>query len=541
VSLRRLFLLAALVVLAVPGPATAGSVTDLSLTGFSDMVVDSAHAQVFVTGGSGNASVVVLNYSGAVVATITSQPGAAGMALDPATGTVYVALSNSNGISAIDTETLTETGRISLAPASAPTHLALAGGRLWFAHDCSGTTSNFGSIATDGSDLQQYNRGGDYPIGCPRLATSPADGNVLVASAVGSSPPTVFVYDASSNIPSVTTSKSLGTSDDFEDMAVTPDGSKLIAAAGYPYFLQVFSLSDLSSVGSYVTGAYPVAVAITASGAFVAGGKDAASGGPIDVFNASTSALVRSFSFAPASSAVRYAGLAFSPDASKIFAVSDGGTTGVSFRVYGSPTVPPAPTTTSLSTSASTVAYNHAVTLSAHLSGASGSVSIYATPYGGAKTLVKRAAVNGSGNVSASYVLKRRTTFTAEYAGDDAHAASTSAGKVVKVRALAALALTGNYGTSGKYRLYHVRRKAYLRGSVAPNHAGLPLKFVVQLQISGTWRTMASNSFPMQSNGSAYAYFYANFRGSFRTRCTFGDDADHLGDTSPWRYFRFTA
>jgi YVTN family beta-propeller protein len=541
VLLRRLTLLAASFgVLAFPAVAGAGSVTDLSLTGFSDMVVDSANEHVFVTGGSGNSSVVVLNYSGTVVTTITSEPGAAGMALDPDSGTLYVALSDSNAISAIDTGTLTESTRISIAPAAAPTFLELAGGRLWFAHDCSGTESNFGSIATDGNDLQQFARGGDYPVGCPLLATSPADANVLVASAVGSSPPTVFVYDASTAVPSVTVSSGLGASDDFESMAVTPDGANLIAAAGYPYSLQVFALSDLSSVGSYVTGAYPVAVAVTADGSFIAGGKDAASGNPIDVFNATSSAVVRSFSFAPTSSAVRDAGLAFSPDASKLFAVSDGGTTGVSFRTYGSPTVAQAPTTTSIAASASTVTYNHAVSLTGHLSGTTGSLSIYATPYGGSKTLVKKAAVNGAGNVSASYVLKKRTTFTAEFEGNDTHSASTSLGKVVKVRAITTLALSGFYGTSGSYRLFHVRGRAYMRGTVAPNHAGLGLKFVVQRYAAGAWRTIAIGSYPLQSNGSSYAYFYTNTRASYRAHGVFAGDADHLGSTSAWKYFKFT-
>src|SRR3954447_17677081 len=141
--LRLIAPAAAVLALLAPAHASAGSVTALNLTGYADMVVDDAHQHVFVTGRAGDSSVIVLDYSGVLLTTITNEPGAAGMALDTANDTLYVALSSSNGISAIDTTTLAESARISIAPASAATKLALAGGRLWFAHDCSGTTSNF--------------------------------------------------------------------------------------------------------------------------------------------------------------------------------------------------------------------------------------------------------------------------------------------------------------------------------------------------------------------------------------------------------------
>jgi hypothetical protein len=99
--------------------------------------------------------------------------------------------------------------------------------------------------------------------------------------------------------------------------------------------------------------------------------------------------------------------------------------------------------------------------------------------------------------------------------------------------------LSGGYGTSGKYRLYHVAKKAFMTGRVTPNHAGGSLKFVVQ-RYSGSWHTIASGSYPLQSNRSPPTYFYTNLGGTYRGHCIFGGDADQLGSKSTGKYFNFS-
>lgn len=76
-------------------------------------------------------------------------------------------------------------------------------------------------------------------------------------------------------------------------------------------------------------------------------------------------------------------------------------------------------------------------------------------------------------------------------------------------------------------------------GTVSPNHAGKQLKFVAQEYSRGAWRTVASARFRIRRNGSAVAYFGAD-RGTYRTRNVFARHTDHLGDASPWIYFRVT-
>src|SRR5690348_3715506 len=94
------------------GPAAtaqADSATQLPFTGGAWLAVDPGGQHVFVSGGPGTSSIVVLSYAGKIVDTITGQPGASEMALNPATHTLYVALHDATAISEISTVTLTET------------------------------------------------------------------------------------------------------------------------------------------------------------------------------------------------------------------------------------------------------------------------------------------------------------------------------------------------------------------------------------------------------------------------------------------------
>jgi len=236
---------------------------------------------------------------------------------------------------------------------------------------------------------------------------------------------------------------------------------------------------------------------------------------------------------------VHAGGLAFSPDKSRLFAVGTPGDGTLSFRAIVSPTAVLRATSTSLAVSATKLKFNQTLKLTAHLTGTrSGTMSIYATPYGGVKTLVRSGSVNTYGNLSASYTMKQRTRFTAVFSGTDTHAASQSTGKVVYVYAIATVRMINYYGTSGKYRLYHAGKYPDALGAVRPNHAGRNLKFVAQRYYAGAWRLVASDSFPLDHDGRFYAYLITRTRGTYRMRTVFAGDADHLGDSSPWAYFQ---
>lgn len=339
-------LVAALAVCLLAAPAAPAETTvRLNLKAFADMVVDAAHKRVFVSGGSGSSSVVVLDFNGNIVKTIGSQPGAAGMAR-----------------------------------------------------------------------------------------------------------------------------------------------------------VRKLELPDLSGAASYPTGAYPVAVAVSADGAHVAGGRDASYDPDVYVFRIGSLTPLRSWDFGTMT--LYRGGLAFSPDGSRLFVASrvniDGG---LVFRVLGSPTTRPGASPLTLTGSAWTVTYNRKVTLTAHLKGVRGAtVSIYATPSGGEKTLVKRGAVDASGNFTTAYTMKRKTTFAAEWTTAETYAESAS--RTVNVRVIAGLRLTGYYGTSGVHKLYRLGTEPELAGRVRPAHpTGQPLEFVAQRSTGGGWRTIDRKRFRDELGG----------------------------------------
>lgn len=531
---RRFFsCLLGVAALVSPGVASSESTTPLPFVGFGEMVVDPGTARVFVSSGPAGSAVAVFDLAGNLQETITGQQGATGMALDQASGTLYVALQNASAISVIDTATLVETGRLPTTGLSAPRWLALAGGRLWFSYGC--PSSGWASMELDGSDIKTVAGGPSY---CATFAPSPTESDVLAAVNIGVTP-RFYVYDVSSSTPDeLRNSFRAGNSDNVRQIAFAPEGTQLFVASGAPYQVQALHLSDLTLANAYLTGPYPLAVAVTGDGAYVAGGADAAYAPDIFVFSRSGGEVRR---WELGTNALVARGLAFGPTASQLFAVTkNSSSTAYGLKVYGSPTIAPAATSTTLGLSASTVAFNKQVTLTARVVGGGGGiVSFYATPYGGTKKLVKTVAL-ASGRASLTYTMKKKTTFTATYAGTDLHAPSTSLAKVVRVRARATVKLGGFYGRSGKYKLYRATSRPRVTGTVAPNHAGHRLRFVLQRYSSRRWRTIDTAALPIQSTGSAYAVLRGNATGPYRVRTKFSGDSDHLAHASAWAYLRVT-
>ena len=295
----------AAVLLLLPATALGGS---LPLTTFADVVVDADHSHVFVTGGPGNSSIIVLDFDGRVVKAITGQPGAAGMALDRSMSTLYVALS--------DRRRFPYQHR--LAHGGGP---VLGRARTCPLHACAGR----GATSVHGLRRQHRLRL-DHAHGhrsqavrrrlwrfSHRALRTPLS---LRWAGFGGSPPIVTVLDVSTDPP---TEQISGTppgigygSSNLQDMEVTPDGLSLLVACGAPYVDQVISLTDLSLVAKYPTGAYPSSVAASQDGEFVAGGN----GTTVSLFETGNETAVRTYP-----QAVYPRGLAFSPNGRKIFAV----------------------------------------------------------------------------------------------------------------------------------------------------------------------------------------------------------------------------
>jgi hypothetical protein len=210
----------------------------------------------------------------------------------------------------------------------------------------------------------------------------------------------------------------------------------------------------------------------------------------------------------------------------------------------------------SLKVSDTRVNLNGSVTLTAHLEDfrktSSKVLKIYATPYGGSSKAIRSGKVDRHGNLRAKISLSRKTTFVAKFAGDVNYAPDASPSKVVLVYASVKGKMIRNYSRAGKYALYHYTPKCTkshkgcpLYGiKVSPNHHGKTIYVTLQAFVGGAWRNQLSVSGPLAANSTQVVLFYYNGAGvinvNLRTHVQFKGDADHLGRTSSWSYFRVT-
>jgi hypothetical protein len=547
--MRRVTILILCLTVLLLGPAAsaqADSATQLPFPNGNSVsiVVDPSAGHVFVSGGPGNSSVVVLNYAGTILKTIGGEGGAAGMALDSATHTLYVALHDSTAISEINTQTLTETKRFSTAPYAGPSSVVIAGGKLWFS--ClEGETGCLVSANLDGTGLTGTTGISGFST-LPALLRAGGSNNHLLALADRDvEPPDVAVYDVSGATPTLVSSvhDPNGETSFVNDMTFDPSGANLLLAAGAPYFVQSLGTSNLLPSGDYPTGPYPNAVAVTANGKFVAGGVYSASADDVFVYPVGSTTAVRTWRLVPPSSSsdLAAASLAFSPDSSRLFAVAQDATTGhLAFNVLTQPTVPLAPTTTSLTRvtpSSGKVRYGSHASLKVQATGpgtASGKVDLYATTSTTVKTLVASATLS-SGVATFSVAPQLKTTYTAQLEQGSGYASSTSPGVTI----LVAPVLSVTTHPAGKTRLQgHRASKTLLTAKVKPVLPPEPLGFVVQRHVGRGWRTVGTGQFPVGVGGVVHVYFVTNKAGQCRVRVTYGGDTNYVASKSPWKKFR---
>ncbi|WP_317444087.1 Ig-like domain repeat protein [Streptomyces collinus] len=316
------------------GPAVADSSAALPISSSGDIVVDGVHHRVFISDPAGG-KVVATDYNGTVLGTITSLPQADGLELSADSATVYVAVPGTDEIMAIDTTTLTKTGRYATGDGTDPQHLALAGGKLWFGYGSVGH-GNIGSLDLSGGQtrvsLAQEADGtwNDAPL----LDSTPGAPDTLAA---GSRQYyfTLGIYDVSSDTAGRTAF--LGGQDaaiggTAEDLALTPDGTELVVATSSRDFQQVYRTSDLSETIRYPSSYWEQRSVDVAPNGLVAMGTDTyASFLPhVSIYKPGGTAPRRTANFTDEQGGVAqealldHGDLAFAPDSSRLFAVTHG-------------------------------------------------------------------------------------------------------------------------------------------------------------------------------------------------------------------------
>jgi hypothetical protein len=535
-----IFLICVIALLAGPAAsAQADTATQLPLTTAAAIVVDPGGKHVFV---SGDSSVVALNYAGKIVKTIQGENGAAGMALDAATHTLYVALNGATAISEINTQTLTETHRFSTAPYAGPSSLVIAGGKLWFS--CFQT----GCLATanlDGTGLAAASGISGFSS-APALLASGGSGNHLLALADRTGePPRVAVYDVSGATPVLVSSVNQlngGAGGLMNEMTFDPSGAHLLAAESSPAWIQSLTTSTLLPSAQYPTGPYPIAVAVTGDGKYVAGGVFNPSGKGDDVFvyPVDSTKPVRTWDIGTSATGNDLVGgaLAFSPDSSSLFAITHGPNGHLEFNVLLKPTVHLTVTRTSLTRSAKSVRYGHLMTLKAHVKGTRhGKVDLYATTSSNIKKLVAKRTLK-KGVAKFKVKPRQNTTYSAQLEQASGYASSTSKDVLIGVTPVVIVGV--HRGGKVQYQ-GHLVSRTWLPGTVRPKRpAPEPLGYVVERAEGGSWLTVVNATFPIESDGTAHVFFLTNRAGSCRVRVSYAGDTTYARARSGWKNFRCT-
>jgi hypothetical protein len=119
------------------------------------------------------------------------------------------------------------------------------------------------------------------------LEISP-DRNTLYYGQYGLSPTTMYKFDVSSVTPTLLMQTQTGSNG--EDLTLSHNGSFICHTNGFPYQITKYRTSDFASLGAYVTGPYPQALAFSPDDSVVYASVHTAAG--IKVFNANTFLLL---------------------------------------------------------------------------------------------------------------------------------------------------------------------------------------------------------------------------------------------------------
>ena len=321
---------ASLAALVAPGVAAASN--DLGPIGFGTVVVDDARGHVLVSGPSANV-VDVLDFAGNLVQTIPNVYGAWGMVVSGRY--LYVAENTAGAVVRVDLTGATPTATTLAKGLNQPEWLVLTGGKLWTTVAAPGM-SGWGSIVSIDPKSGKVTTFGQT-FYSPDLAASPGLPSTLFVSEDGLSPGAVYRIDVSSPKPKVRAANTFTDQQNIEDLAVSPDGQRVIPASGYPYLFEELSAATLQPDGvTYPGNPYPSAVAVSPgrSGLLATGLDNGYSSPDIAVFPLGTPAAVFTTTTMNTSGTanVRPHGLALSADGSTLFAVSAN-------DVYGTNTV----------------------------------------------------------------------------------------------------------------------------------------------------------------------------------------------------------
>ncbi len=338
--------------------------TNLGVTSFGRILVDSAHSHIFISSPGAN-DIVVTDLGGSIVKTITGEAGADAMTI--VGSTLYVTLTTAGAIDRIDTTTLTETSEL-VTGLVVPRDLIYAGSKLWTTTgNCAAWSLELASVdpAAATPTVTKYSSafGAGNGLGyCAAFATNHAfNPGFFVAWDLGLDPATITSFDVSSGSPVQGASQDELNLGNLQDVVINPDQTHFITASGSPYEFDEWNISDMSQDGVIYPGnTYPTSVDSTSSnGGVMVGGLNGIYNEDFDAYRIGNPAIqLAKADFGGTNNTVPSRGVAISPDGQTGYAISGGSGSGIVLNlvplVIGPPPPSPSPTPTATPSPSST-------------------------------------------------------------------------------------------------------------------------------------------------------------------------------------------
>jgi len=530
-----------------PSGAHAAAAQDLTEY---QVVADTADGHLFISQDNATyptiiltgSSTLVTNLSGEPVATLPGPYTSHDMALSPDGTSLYIGVSG--GVDVYSTATLEETGSYSIG-SSAAYSVVPQSGLLWVSYSTGAGSYEVGTINPSTGTFTAAALPENWAEFPPSIAADPTNTGVIVTSSVGTDPPTVSSFNVSNPSAVTVNAQSIYGCGDAHELAVIPGGTTFFCDG------TIYNTSDLSQVATLYSELGAAAYAPDGTAAYVDLPGQYTTGASPDawVLPPGTTDLndYQTAYTLPNSATDFVSDLAWSADASTLFAViqqvnSAGSDT--SYTVQAIDTLPQPVLT--LTSNVNPASYDGKVTITAHLgsSGTNRIVSIYATPVGGTRTLLKSGTVNSAGNLVATDTLTRSTRFTANFSGDDKYQSATMT-SLVGARVKVTSALSGYYAStrlSGVlYRVYH--HTATLKDSVtvAPNKHGECVELEVQRYYSHAWHAVStSKCSSLDSASEDTVSLRLGTSGQYRILVNYvhsATDNTNISTSSDWLYY----
>jgi hypothetical protein len=280
------------------------------------LVVDDAHSHVFVSGGSGQNGIAVLDFDGNLITTLAAS-GATGMVI--VGNKLYAAETDGNQIVTVNTASSPPTlsTPISIATYTTPTWIGYTGGKLWFSALSATSVDDIVKVNVNGTGLAL---GFTPPFGgMNHIATSTALPNALF---IGDGPDGLR-YDVSTSPPTQVWHQFWSGPASYLDLAIQPDGTEFVDSE-----LAEFPTATGASPPTrwYLMNGLGVAVAVTAGGGGLVAGETSPflADDAVYIFRRGSSTAFASYPLTNYERGMPN-GLGFSADGSRLFAAGSFG------------------------------------------------------------------------------------------------------------------------------------------------------------------------------------------------------------------------